>query len=326
MENSFRLQCKRLVALCLLSLFSALFMAPAGRAQVSQCSLFLALSEIEQEAQRVVAAASQPASENLQADGLQLTAKINSLLASRPVYFVAEQHLERPDWAIDFLQSRAHIAMLYNQNKPEELLGAARKAGYTAFGRELAMLAALVPCIAGRGTDTGPESPRGAGQEGKGGAAPDYTKAPVGAVSKLARALASVSKYIAKNIRAIAPYLFFLAIFILVWAVIKYDSYRSSCRQRHICHVDVRLVGPRHSQSGCITDISRIGAGIHLAHPIKPQTMLLVTAGNWQQKARVIRVGEGFIGIRFKRKLKRIPADFMLTGKKKWVKRSAFRQ
>jgi len=309
----------------LLSLFGAFFIAPAGRAQVSQCSLTSALSEVERAAQRIITAASQPASATMQAYNQQLTTKINRLLATQPVIFVAEQHVERRDWASAYLQSRAHIAMLYSQNEPEALLGAARSAGYIALGRERAMLAELVPCIKGDGADTGPYSPRTAAQQDSGGAAPDYAEAPDGAISKFARVLASVSKYIAENIRSFAPYLFFVAIFALVWSVIKFDSYRTSCRQRHICHVDVRLIGPRHSQSGYITDISRVGAGVHLTHPVKPQTKLLVCAGNWQQKARVIRVGEGFIGIQFKRKLKVIPANFILTGKKKWVKRAEYK-
>lgn len=313
----------RFMAAQLGCLFSLLLTTQGAFAQISQCALLTSLTEIEHSTDQLLSAAALPETAATSTLSAQLSAQISRLAAQQQVIYVAEQLIERPDWVAAFLSSRGAIATLYINKEFDTLRAAAMADDYVALRAEREIILKLVPCIAGETDWSGPESLRVAGQQSA-GETPEYADAPSGEMSGLARFLASLSSFLAQNLPAIAPYLYFVAVFALVWALMKIDDHRAQCRQRFICHVEVEIIGPHFTQNGHIADISRVGALLHNANPISIESNLLIKSGDWQRKARVTRVGDGVIGVAFKPKLTKIPPEFIATGKKKWLPKSEY--
>jgi len=285
-------------------------MPAQAQAQQSQCAILRSLKQIE----RAVGAAPQT--------GL---AQIGALRRSRAEIVVARQIFTQDDWMGSFLASRQLVLRLYQSGNPDAARRLRQATSYKALAAELRALGQIIPCAAGSANTDGPESENTAGHKNTTDITAAYREAPRGKTSPFTQLLAEVSKFVAENALKLMPYLFFIAIFAVLWAYMKYDEYRIRLRQRFVCHVDVILVGRRQSQKAYITDISRIGVGLHLKHSLPPNARLTIHHGDWSAKIRITRVTGVSAGARFVRRLKEIPQEYKTTGPKKWVSDKDYR-
>ncbi len=286
-------------------------MPALAQAQQSQCAILGALKQIE----RAV-------DEGPQA-GL---AQIGALRRTRAEIVVATQIFTQGDWMASFLASRQRVLRLYLSGKADTARRAQQAASYKTLSAELQTLSRIIPCALGDTNTAGPESQNTEGHKNTSDVASQYREAPLGTASPFAQFVARISRFLAENTAKIMPYLFFSSTFIGLWAYMKYDEYRIRLRQRFLCHVDVVLVGRHQSQKAYMTDISKLGVGLHLKHSLPPKTRLTIHHGDWSAEIRITRVNGVSAGARFVKRLKEIPESYKITGPKKWVPDKDYKQ
>lgn len=290
---------------------AALFIPALAQAQQSQCAILGALQQIER------------AMEDNPQTGL---AQIRDLRRTRAEVVVATQIFSQGDWMASFLASRQRVLRLYLSGKTDTARRAQQAATYKTLAAELQTLSRIIPCAVGNSNTAGPESQNSEGHKNTSDIASQYSDAPLGAASPVAQFVARISRFLAENTAKIMPYLFFSSTFIGLWAYMKYDEYRIRLRQRFLCHVDVVLVGRRQSQKAYMTDISRLGVGLHLKHSLPPKTRLTIHHGDWSAEIRITRVNGVSAGARFVKRLKEIPEAYKIIGPKKWVPGKDYKQ
>ncbi len=290
---------------------AALCMPALVQAQQSQCGILGALNQIERA---------------VDADPQAGQAQISAMRRTRAEVVVATQIFTRNNWMASFLASRERVLRLYLSGKLDTARRAQQAASYKKLAAELQTLSRIIPCAAGDSNTAGPESQNTEGHKNTTEIASQYRDAPRGTASNFAQFVARISRFLSENTAKIMPYLFFSATFIGLWAYMKYDEYRIRLRQRFLCHVDVVLVGKRQSQKAYMTDISRLGVGLHLKHSPPPKTKLTLHHGDWSAEIRITRVNGVSAGARFAKRLKEIPDEYKRTGPKKWVPSKDYKQ
>ena len=290
---------------------AALFIPALAQAQQSQCAILGALKQIERA---------------MDTDPQTGQAQISALRRTRAEVVVAPQIFTQDDWMARFLASRQWVLRLYLSGKVDAARRAQQAARYKTLTAELQSLSRIIPCAAGTSNTDGPESQNTEGHKNTTEITSQYSDAPLGVASIFAQFVARISRYLAENTAKIMPYLFFSATFIGLWAYMKYDDYRIRLRQRFLCHVDVVLVGKRQSQKAYMTDISRLGVGLHLKHSLPPKTKLTLHHGDWSAEIRITRVNGVSAGARFAKRLKEVPDEYKRTGPKKWVPSKDYKQ
>ena len=293
-----------------------LFALPAD-AQESQCAVLVTINQIE-------AQFATPQNQSLPAGGKLETASsfMNILRGQNTNLLIADQIFGAENWITSYLSSRNSLIQF--KDNSAAFNQAQTSSQFQTLSHQLAVLNQIIPCEPGEAESNGPESSISDGHINSSDDAANYADAPIGALSQLTQFVSKLSNDIAFNISTISPYLIFIALFGLLWLYMKYEDHKRNLRQRFRCHCEVLVHGRRFAQKGYITDISRLGVGLHMTTHVPEKKWLVVSTGAWEAKVFVTRSSENIVGARFAKPLKTIPDFILIKERKKWVSKANY--
>jgi len=298
---------------------------PMGAAaQASQCSIINTLTDIERQMQTTILASR--ADPDLSQDQIveSIQRRIQQAIRNQTPLFVAGQVLGNPNWNRTFLAQRSQALTLYKTEGPRAFIRATSGAEIVKQSRELIALEKLLQCAANTSQATeSPVTPALSDQNTLETTSGFHEK-PEGALGALTHIISRISNFVSRNVTSIAPWFFLFISLVTIWLVARYESFRAKCRQRFQCHIEAQLLSEHNVITGHIGDISRNGVGLRVNYPVKTGRIFDLKVGDWQRQIRVIHATDNSAGALFLKRLRKIPDEFELVGKKKWIRNAEY--
>ena len=292
-------------------------------AQESQCSVLAQINMIEANIGQITESESQ--SKTPPAGTIQHTeALLDDLRNRRARVLVADQVFGNANWLNDYIESRTHLLALLESDHRDMISTLASSGAYLSLSRQVASLGRIIRCVPGASENDGPDSQNAAGHLNTSDDTANYAPAPLGLAANFTQILAQISDFVSEESTIIVPFAIFLGLFALIWGYMKYDEHRFNMRRRYLCHIEAQIAGRFSSQEGYITDISRIGVGLHLTTPIPVGSKQTLSCKGLSEKIQITRISDNTAGAKFIKHLKKIPDGFDLSGPKKWVSKQKF--
>ncbi len=238
---------------------------------------------------------------------------------NRPEVF--DQITHDPAWVDRFFESRGRFLSLYLGGQYYQANNLKSSNNFNDFGPMLKQLNSAFFCS--------PDGPsEGSNSDGQ---IEEHAK-PIRGESWLLRAMrtakSTVVRLLAKSNFVLIPVLVFLSLILAVWAMIRLDERRRSCKRRYFCEIDVviryHFEGRNFTRKGQIIDISRSGAGFSIQDGMPEKIIVEITTKNGASKMRVVRSSGNYAGAAFTKTLKEIPKEFAITSERKFVPRREY--